>query len=349
VLWGVEPNNHLRTAFFAACGDWDSICAPDVDDAPVETADLLVCIDVLEHLPDPEAFLASVAQRAPVGCLFFEATATHDTGTPLHLPANRGWHPGRCLESHGWAMVDRADRVHVWRRESLETVQHTGLLLCAYRSVNAATLESIIGVCAGPNPLGWRLRAKHGDGMISRSRGILVTDWWRSTADDVCLFVDDDVVFDPADADALVQLCRDGHDVIVGAYPVHHGGHLACRFLPGTGEVSFGPGTEPIEIQYGATGFMALSRRVLDALIADLPLLHADQSWSYYNLFPFLTVTNETTDTTEVLSEDWSFCEMARRAGFRVWLAPSVILRHMSTIDISVRNMEAVYAAIQKA
>ncbi len=343
-LCGVEPNEQLRSVVHATCS-----CRDSVEVASLERADLLICIDVLEHLPDPEAFLASVAQRAPVGCLLFEATATHDTGTPLHLPQNRGWHPGRCLESHGWEMVDRADRVHVWRRESLDTRQHTGLLLCAYRSVNAATLESIVGVCAGPNPLGWRLRAKYGDGMISRSRGILVTDWWRSCSDDVCLFVDDDISFDPRDADRLVQLCREGHDIICGAYSVKNGGHLACRLLPGMQAVEFGPGQAPLEIAYAATGFMAFSRRVIDALVRDMPLLHSDQTWSYYPLFPFLLTTNDQTGIQEYLSEDWAFSELARRAGFKVWMDPTIILRHAATVEVSVRNMATIRDAITHA
>jgi hypothetical protein len=62
---------------------------------------------VLEHLTDPEAFLTGIAARAPVGCLLFEATATHDATTPLHLAENRGWHPGRALESQGWRWSTR--------------------------------------------------------------------------------------------------------------------------------------------------------------------------------------------------------------------------------------------------
>jgi SAM-dependent methyltransferase len=340
-LAGVEPNARLRAAVLPCAP-----CVADVADALIETADLLICIDVLEHVPDPETFLSGIATRAPVGCLLFETTATADTRTPLHLPANRGWHPGRCLEQQGWEVVDRVGRVRVWRRAAAAGRQRAGLLLCAYRSVNAATLESILATCAGPNPQGWRLRAKTGDGMISRSRGILTTAWWRECNDDVALFIDDDVAFDPADAHAIVERCRAGHDIICGAYPVHSGAHLAVRLLPETEGVDFGPDHPPIEIQYAATGFLAIHRRVLDALVPTLPLMHADQPWSYYNLFPFLSVTNETTGCAELLSEDWGFCALARRAGFAIWLDPTIILRHASTLEVSVRNMGAVSAAI---
>ncbi len=346
-LVGVEPNDQLRGHLHEVLAQGVATVA----EAPLEEADLLLCIDVLEHVPDPEGFLGDIAQRAPVGGLLIEATGTHDLGTPLHLPANRGWHPGRCLERHGWELVDHHDRLHVWRRVAVECRQRAGLLLCAYRSVGAETMSSILGVCAGDGGQhGWRLRCKTGDGMISRSRGILATAWYRETADDVALFIDDDIVFDPRDADHLVDLCRDGHDIIVGAYPVHDGSHLAIRSLPDTPEtLAFGPEQPPVEIMYGATGFMAMHRRVLDALIPTLRLQHADQPWSYYPLFPFLEVENPDTGTHETLSEDWGLCELARRAGFKVWLAPSIRLRHASTIAVSVQNMNAVHAAIQQA
>jgi predicted TPR repeat methyltransferase len=342
-LAGVEPNATLRTEVLACAA-----CVPTVEDALIETADLLVCIDVLEHVPDPEAFLASVAERAPVGCLLFETTATADTGTPLHLPANRGWHPGRCLESHGWAMVDKAGRVRVWRREALAGQQRAGLLLCAYRSVNADTLSCLHSLVGDPGPHGWRVKVKVGDALISRSRNIIVTSWWRETADDVLLMIDDDISFGRGDADRLVQLCRDGHDIICGAYPTHDGAHMACRFLPQTQEIGFGPGHEPLEIAMAATGCMAVHRRVLDRLARDLPLCHANEEWSFYPFFEARTAPNDAAGGQEWLSEDYTFSARARAAGYTVWLDPQTILTHHGMASVSIRNMAALHAALQQ-
>lgn len=347
-LGGIEPNAGLRAQLRAH----NIPCLPSVEQAgaPLAQADLLICIDVLEHIPDPETFLAGIAQRARVGCLLFETTATFDTGTPLHLPANRGWHPGRVLEKHGWELVDRAGegaRVRVWRREAETGRQRASLLLCAYRSLTPATMEAVLHLIAGN--VGWRLRTKVGDAMISRSRGILVSAWFRECADDVMLFLDDDIVFSQQDADRLIELCRNGYDIIGGAYPVHNGAHFACRMLPGVTDVTFGPDQPPIEVQYLATGFLAVHRRVIDALVATMNLCHANETWSYWPLFPQLTVENESVGGYEILSEDWGFIELARRAGFKAWLDPQTILQHASMVPVSVKNMEAVHAAVQQA
>lgn len=349
-LCGIEPNRALRDRIRAdwwAAGHLPPDLFRDVESAPVESADLLVCVDVLEHLTDPEAFLTAIASRAPVGCLLFEATATHDATTPLHLAENRGWHPGRALESQGWRIVDEAQRVRVWKRLGETGIQSASLLLCAYRGVTADSMQSIMattGLAGGH----WRLRIKAGDALIGRSRNIITTSWWRETNDDVALMVDDDVTFSPADADHITELCRNGYDVICGAYPVHNGQHLAMRCLPGTGVLDFGPGHPPVEIQYAATGFVAFSRRVIDALVKDLPLCHPTESWSFYNLFPQMVV-EEPDGTHILLSEDYGFSHLAREAGFRVWLDPTARLKHGSTVPTSVTNMGRVYDAIQQA
>lgn len=340
-LYAVEPNQRLLDRHI------DKLAAvlPTVDEAPIEAADLLICIDVLEHVPNPESFLGAIAQRAAIGCVLFETTATHDTATPLHLKANWGWHPGRVLERHGWECIDRSGRVRVWRRAAETGRDRASLLLCAYRTVNAETMTSIFALCAS-NTVGWRQRTKIGDALIARSRSIIVTRWWHETNDDVLLMVDDDIVFTPADADRVAELCRGGLDIVCGAYPVHDGGHMACRFFPGTGVVSFGPKQPVVEIEYAATGFVAVHRKVVDALVADLPLCHANQPWGFYPLFQASMVYNDAAGVHEWLSEDWGLCQRAREHGFRVWLDPQTVLTHLGPASVSVRNMAKMHDAL---
>jgi SAM-dependent methyltransferase len=344
-LFGVEPNEPARRHLVAA----GIPCAAYVHDAPVETADLLICIDVLEHVPDPEGYLADIARHARIGCLLFETVGSFDITTPLHLRENIGWHPGRVLERCGWEQVDRTPdgRVRVWRRMAETGRRRAGLLLCAYRSVSAETLAAILALCAGGGAIGWRLRQKNGDALISRSRSIIVTKWWQETDDDVFLMLDDDVVFSPQDAERLAGLCRAGYDIVCGAYPTHDGGHLACRTLPGVTTIDFGPGTDPIEIQCAATGFMAVHRRVIDAMVGTMPLCHGKETWAFYPLFQCLVAENEAAGGYEWMSEDYGFSEMARQLGFRVWLDTQTLLRHMGNAAISVRNMAAMHAAIK--
>lgn len=345
ILCGVEPNHAMRAhAEEAAHLD---IAYEDAQSAPVEGADLLVCCDVLEHVPDPEAFLGAVARRAKLGSLLFETVGTEDCTTPLHLAQNRGWHPGRVLEQHGWQIVDAAEAVRVWRRDAETGRQAASLLLCAYRGVTSESLKAIMGV-TGSSGHQWRLRTKTGDSWIGRSRSIIVTKWWAETNDDAFLMVDDDVAFQPGDADRAVELVRNGYDIVCGAYPVHNGAHLSLKCWPGTEEIQFGPGQPPVEVQYAATGFMAVHRRVIDALIGTMELVHPRQPWAYYPLFPTPIVTDANGEP-EHLSEDYGFCEIARRAGFTVWLDPQTRLSHGSNVPVTVSNMGAIYSAIQRA
>lgn len=344
-LEAVEPNRGLREQI---APHTRILRCVDVSEAHIERADMLICIDVLEHVVDPETFLGGIASRAKEGCILVEATATHDAETPLHLKENWGWHPGRVLERHGWELVDYSGRLRVWKRIATEGRQRAAMLLCAYRSVNAETMTAIFAVCAG-NEVGYRLRVKTGDALISRSRSIIVTAWHRETNDSVCLIIDDDITFSPQDADHIIELCNNGHDVIVGAYPVHNGGHMACRFMPGVSQYQIGPDQPPMEIVYGGTGFMAIHRRVIDALVADMPLCHTDQPWSFFNLFPTMVVENPDAGGHELLSEDWGLCALARQKGFKIWLDATVKLKHASVIPVSAANMADVYQAVQKA
>lgn len=342
-LWGVEPNRALRAGSYeAVLSVPGSGMCDDVQLAPIEDADLITCFDVLEHVVEPEKFLSTIARRAKLGALLLETCATFDAGTPLHLRENRGWKPGHALETAGWVKRGGIDRMRVWQRERLEPKTQTALLICAFRSVSLPTMQCILQLLDNPaDQYGWRV-SMNGEAGINRSRSIMASRWWAETADDVFLMLDDDIVFAPEDAEKIVTECRNGHDIICAAYPVRDGGHVAIRGYGGAFE--FGPGFPPIEIKYAATGFIAVHRRVLDAMIQTLPLCHGNQPWAFWPLFDFKTVADEGSGGFNYLSEDWNFCDMAMNLGFKVWLDPSIQLRHLGQVPISVSNMQAVHA-----
>jgi hypothetical protein len=88
---------------------------------------------------------------------------------------------------------------------------------------------------------------------------------------------------------------------------------------------------------------MAVHRKVIDALVPTMPLC---QPWSFYPLFQAMIVHDEVTGDDLHVSEDWGFCELARRLGFKVWLDPQAILDHASQIPVSVRNMGLIKQAV---
>jgi SAM-dependent methyltransferase len=341
-LYGVEPNDNLR----ARINQELCICVADVEHAPIEDADVLSCFDVLEHVPDPESWLTSIATRAKLGCFLVETCATADCRTPLHLTENRGWHPGRALEGAGWEKIDVAGRLRVWQRMRTETRPRAAVVVCAYRSVSLPTTKALLKIAANTDGTDTRITLG-GEAGIHRSRNIQASVWWRETADDVLLFVDDDIVFSPEQASQIIAHVRAGNDIVCAAYPVRDGGHLALRGNDIHDTITFGPDVPLQEIRHAATGFMAIHRRVFDAMIPTLPLCHANQEWAFWPAFDFEVIADADAGGSNYLSEDWLFCERAARLGFKVWVDPSIMLGHLGMIELNVRNMVQISQALR--
>lgn len=208
------------------------------------------------------------------------------------------------------------------------------LLLCAYRSLTVETAECMMQM----RDRGWSYTIGRGDALIQRVRSRVVSEWYRRAADDVFLMIDDDVVFPVEGAESVVALAREKRSIAVGAYPVKDGGHLACRAYVGQ-RLVFGDDMPPVEIQWPATGFMAVHRDVITAMIesGELPLCGKDDRtmWPFFDTF---WITGED-GGSEYLSEDYAFGERARRLGFKTWLDQSVILFHMGGYPYNVHNM----------
>src|SRR3954468_231007 len=341
-ITGVEPNDILRTSL----QEEGFHVVARVEDANIERADILSCFDVLEHVPDPEFFLGDIASRAQLGAVMLETCATFDVGTPLHLSSNRGWRTGRCMETHGWEKIAEEDRIRVWQRRATKNRVSTALLPVCFRSLSVPTHKSIVNLLIDDpeNKLGWREFPANEAGLL-RARNVSASRWYVETADDVFLMIDDDQEFQPKDAARIVQLCRDGHDIIAAAYPVRDGTQLAIRTL--TNEpVMFGDGCEPFEVRFAGTGFFAVHRRVLDAMIPTLPLVFGAHVWAYWPMFAFSVVPDEQAGGFNELSEDYNLCERARALGFKVWIDPQIKLNHYGQVPVSVRNMNKVKEAI---
>src|SRR4051812_24044991 len=170
-LTGVEPNRKMRGLLYDDGFD----VRESITDVDLTQPDMFICMDVLEHVVDPESFLGDIASSAKIGAVMVESTATFDCETPLHLKANRGWHPGRCMETNGWELLDERGRVRVWQRRHQIAPPRAGALICAYRSLSVPTHSSVLKLEAS----GWDVPPiKYGDGYIPRARGIIVSKWY---------------------------------------------------------------------------------------------------------------------------------------------------------------------------
>lgn len=316
----VEPNQELRFAL-----DWPT--ADDISAFAGETFDLVLCVDVLEHVPDPEALLLQVMDRVALGGILIEATATHDQGTPLHLPQLEGWMPDDTLKANGFQCVDVVNRLAVWQKSELQVAPAT-VLVVAHREVSVPTVECLFGLIA----YGWPVGFAYGDALIDRARAKAASSWYLNDKTDVFLMIDDDIVFKAQDAARVVALAREKKSIACAAYPVADGGHLASRAWPGT-LLEFGAEHEPREIRWPATGFMAVHRDVIDALVKSMEPCYPDQPDKFWPMFtPFKL-------GPDYLSEDYAFGQRAMALGFKTWLDPKSILIHLKIKGLSVFNM----------
>lgn len=322
LAWAVEPNYGLHKSIPSEIS-----VAIDIKYVQPDEFDLAILIDVLEHVSDPVRLLEQVASKVRLDGLLIEATATHDQSTPLHLPEHADWEPVKPLMELGFKPVETVGRLVVWQKQKVVDTAH--VLVVAHREVSAPTVECLFELYG----FGWPVELRYGDALIDRARAKAVSHWFRNETTDVFLMIDDDIVFRPEDAVRVVQLAREKRAIACGAYPVGDGGHMASRGWPGQ-ELHWGKQHEPVEIRWPATGFMAVHRDVIAAMVADMDLCYPTQPDAFWPIFqPFALGEN-------YLSEDYAFGERARERGFATWMDPKTILHHLKVQALSVLNMK---------
>lgn len=188
------------------------------------------------------------------------------------------------------------------------------------------------------------------DALIGRSRSIMCTEFLKSTAD-VMVIIDDDIVFEAEDFWKIVEGARETRSIYGGGYVTRSTApHLTSRVFPNTTITwAQGPVRRPLEIQYLATGFFAIHRDLMEAMV-DAEFTDADGTHRiaecvlgadrpFYPFFsPFQALEED--GRRHYLSEDWAFCNRARQLGFRVWMDQSIVLQHMGLYPYTVADLE---------
>ena len=91
--WGVEPVHDAaeqarQKNMKVLCGIYDEVC----DQVPTAYFDVVVCNDVIEHVPDPESFLVSLKSKlAPNGILIGSVPNVRFWGNLINLLLKRDW------------------------------------------------------------------------------------------------------------------------------------------------------------------------------------------------------------------------------------------------------------------
>lgn len=195
------------------------------------------------------------------------------------------------------------------------------------------------------------------ESLITRARNSLAYDFLKSDATHL-MFIDADIGFNPND---IVEMVKRDVDILCGLYPKKeiHWNRVADAVAKGVpaDELKDHTGTfvvnlansaraevnmnELLEISNGGTGFMLIKREVFEALADKVPeytndmYLAVDTVRTPKMIKEFFATSIDEESNNRLLSEDYHFCKLARKNGFKVYAAPWVQLSHTGTYIFS--------------
>lgn len=193
------------------------------------------------------------------------------------------------------------------------------------------------------------------ESLITRARNYLVDEFLHRSDCTHFLFIDSDINFNPQDVVAMMALDR---EIIGGPYPkkaikwksvkraITKNPNIEDTELSKVvGDFVFNPvqGTsqftvsDPLEVMEIGTGFMMVQREVFQKYEKAYPEYrykpdHVGQAHfdgtRYIHAF-FDTIIDP--DSHRYLSEDYMFCQWARKIGIKIWLCPWMRTAHIGT------------------
>ena len=198
------------------------------------------------------------------------------------------------------------------------------------------------------------------ESLITRARNYLVDEFLRSDYTHM-MFIDSDIGFDPNDVLALAAIAEPGSDkdIVCGPYPKktiswekikmavdkgfadenpnklekYVGDYV---FNPVEGNVEIRIDT-PAEVLEGGTGFMMIQRAAFEKYAEAYPELmylpdhiRTENFDGTREIMCFFDALIDP-ESRRYLSEDYMFCQWARRIGIKIWLCPWMQLTHQGS------------------
>lgn len=204
-------------------------------------------------------------------------------------------------------------------------------------------LQAFSGMGGDRNRTGYTLgfRTLAGKSNIHHARSIAVSNWYDSAQpEDLMLFIDSDHTYDTSDIlKAIERREITGADIICGVYSNSAG--TRPNVYPKNPKEFMSGGDD--EVWYGGTGFMLISKPILDLVRAQLKEeIGHDRIWisdadGERDVIPFFHsrfVENELSSENKAivwLGEDYSFCLRVRDAGGTIRAFLSRTIGHDTT------------------
>jgi hypothetical protein len=132
------------------------------------------------------------------------------------------------------------------------------------------------------------------------------------------MWLDADIEFTTDDVARLWNLQA---DISVAAYRMKKPGDLRAAWVDGALVTDLDKYTGPIEVDFAGTGFMLIKREVIETLVKKHGTYNGQHGPS-----PAIFMTPIHNGGLE--SEDFHFCRIAREAGYKILMDPSIKLKH---------------------
>lgn len=162
--------------------------------------------------------------------------------------------------------------------------------------------------------------------IITMARNSLVNEFLKTDATDM-LFIDSDVIVTPDDVLRLLAQ-HTGRDVTAGMYPRRASDKKFFLDLHYDENENFVFEGSLMRVKRVGTGFMMISREIIEKLIAAHP------EWQYENKDGNSTVAavfDFAVKDGKFIGEDYLFCDRVAEAGGKVWVDVDISLPHIGT------------------
>jgi hypothetical protein len=189
---------------------------------------------------------------------------------------------------------------------------------------------------------GIRVVRSKGSSAIDLARNIRASEALRSGLESI-LFIDSDILFEPADA---VSLLRSPEPVIAGAYAAKKlgNGQLNIDFGPGVAEVRIGTwATEPVAVRSVGAGFLRIKVAVLRALAKRLALPYCRMGGDRYGWPFFMPLVVREDGEDRYLCEDYAFCYRLRQIGITPKVDTSFRVYHLGDYAYGIEEAAGHY------
>jgi hypothetical protein len=210
------------------------------------------------------------------------------------------------------------------------------------------------------------------ESLVQRARNYVVDEFLRSECSHL-MFIDSDIHFNAKDVLALLGLAvhdKEKYHIMTGPYPKKtiawekvaeaarqgKGDENPFQLENYTSDFVFNPVqgmkgqfklSEPIEVSEAGTGFMLIPREVLEKYRDTYPEysykpdhVRTENFDGERNITAFFDCIIDPV-SRRYLSEDYFFCQQARKADLRVWMCPWMQLNHIG-MHIFKGNMGAI-------